>query len=88
MNKVKYVSMRDYVALLGDYQAGVRRLFRGQTCDEPLLPRIARENPKRDTTANEKKMLAELRRRGSLLIGKERWMIGSYSSMLSTSVWP
>jgi FRG domain len=41
-------------------------LFRGQPCAKPLLPKIARVDPKLDTTEQEKRMLAELRRQGYL----------------------
>jgi len=47
------------------------RLFRGQSCDKPLLPKIARKDPTKDTAQKEREMLAELRRRGTLFIGKE-----------------
>ena len=40
-------------------------LFRGQRCLDPLLPRIARANPTRDTSPTERQMLSELRRIGS-----------------------
>jgi len=43
-------------------------LFRGQRIDDALLPKIARADPTRNTTQIEKKMLAELRRRGTLHI--------------------
>jgi len=39
-------------------------LFRGQPGLDPLLPRIARQNPKKDTKLLERKMLNELRRIG------------------------
>lgn len=42
-------------------------LFRGQSSDAPLLPSIARTNPSVDTTAKEKIMLSELKRRGGFL---------------------
>ncbi len=71
MDKAQYTGIRDYLALVEQFQEGVLLLFRGQPCDKPLRPRIARKNPKTDTTAKEKEMLAELRRRGTLLIGKE-----------------
>ena len=70
MDKADYSDIRGYMAVL-DNQVSDLRLFRGQTCDKPLLPKIARQNPRIDTTAKEKEMLAELRRRGALLIGKE-----------------
>lgn len=41
-------------------------LFRGQNGSNPLLPKIARADPKKDTTEVEKTMLAELRRRGEM----------------------
>jgi hypothetical protein len=39
-------------------------LYRGQPCDKPLLPKVARANPRFDTTAIEKNLLKEMRRRG------------------------
>jgi len=50
-------------------------LCRGQSAKKKLLPSIARENPKRDTTDQEKIMLSELRRRGAMLIdrGLDDW---------------
>lgn len=38
-------------------------LFRGQPNNEPLIPKIARNNPKKDTTSLEVKMIREFRRR-------------------------
>lgn len=38
-------------------------LFRGQPNNEPLLPKVVRNNPKQDTTALEEKMIKEFRRR-------------------------
>lgn len=38
-------------------------LFRGQPNNDPLLPKVARRDPKRDTTEIEKKMVKEFRRR-------------------------
>lgn len=43
-------------------------LYRGQNCDSPLLPSIARKNNRSDTTDTEIKMLLELRRRSSLIV--------------------
>jgi hypothetical protein len=51
-------------------------LFRGQDCDEPLLPKIARKNPNIDTKDRERKMLEELKRRSAqdpLLLGRDDW---------------
>jgi hypothetical protein len=70
MEKADYIDVRDFLEVL-DFQVDGLRLYRGQTCDKPLLPKIARQNPRIDTAAKEKTMLAELRRRGALLIGKE-----------------
>lgn len=47
------------------------QLFRGQPCNKSLLPKIARKDPTKDTAQKEREMLAELRRRGTLFIGKE-----------------
>lgn len=51
-------------------------LFRGQDCDKPLLPKIARANPSTDTTDLERKMLGELKRRTArspALLGADDW---------------
>jgi hypothetical protein len=47
------------------------QLFRGQACNKPLLPKISRRDPTKDTAQKEREMLAELRRRGTLFIGKD-----------------
>lgn len=59
------------MSLVGENYDGDIWLFRGQPCNKPLLPKVARRDPKVDTTKKEKEMLAELRRRGTLFIGKE-----------------
>ncbi len=46
-------------------------LFRGQRESKSLLPKIARDNPNKDTTSIEKDMLSELRRTGSLYLPLE-----------------
>jgi hypothetical protein len=71
MDKVRYRDFKDFLAVVEHYDVGELCLFRGQPCDKPLLPKIARKDPKYDTTRTEKEMLAELRRRGTLFIGKE-----------------
>jgi hypothetical protein len=43
-------------------------LFRGQGVQGKLLPRVARNNPERDTTAQEGTMLADLRRMGAAFL--------------------
>jgi hypothetical protein len=44
-------------------------LFRGQGTSKPLIPWIARKDQRFDSTEKERKMLSELRRRGSYLAG-------------------
>jgi hypothetical protein len=46
-------------------------LYRGQSSNEPLLPKIARQDPIRDTTSLEKIMLQELRRSAPLYLGND-----------------
>lgn len=51
-------------------------LFRGQDCNEPLVPKIARADPAVDTTSLEQTMLDELRRRcarSPKLLGEDEW---------------
>ena len=51
-------------------------LFRGQGCNDPLLPKIARANPRKDTTELERRMLNELKRRSARdpsVLGKDDW---------------
>lgn len=51
-------------------------LFRGQNCNDPLLPKIARSNDQLDTTTLEKQMLAELKRRTARspnVLGQDDW---------------
>ncbi|MBP6933250.1 MAG: FRG domain-containing protein [Candidatus Methanofastidiosum sp.] len=47
-------------------------LFRGQPCNNPLLPKIARQDPKINRLETEKKMLSELRIRGARFLGNDR----------------
>ncbi len=70
MDKAQYKDFKDFLSVVEEYDEG-ELLFRGQTCNKPLLPKIARKDPKNDTTRIEKEMLTELRRRGTLFIGKE-----------------
>ena len=73
-----------YIANIGSYIEEIEYigddatilLFRGQDCNEPLLPKIARPNPKIDTIDKERQMLAELKRRTArnpALLGKDDW---------------
>ncbi len=71
MDKATYKDLKDYLSVTEEYNEGEFRLFRGQPCNKPLLPKIARKNPKKNTTVMEKIMINELRRRGTLFIGKD-----------------
>ncbi len=66
MKNSKYItSVEDLIAstesLLKDKNSSV--LFRGQPNNDPLLPKVARKNPKNDTTDLEKNIVKEFRRR-------------------------
>lgn len=56
---------------LGKPNEGTINLFRGQSCDKPLLPAIARVNPDKNTTDLERTMLSELRIRGSRFLNND-----------------
>jgi hypothetical protein len=71
MLRVSFDSLRSFLKVVESHDRGKFRLFRGQNCNKPLLPKIARADPTNDTAAIEKEMLAELRRRGTLTIGRE-----------------
>ena len=45
-------------------------LYRGQNVDKPLLPKVARADRYHDSTEAEKRLLDELRERGSMLLDK------------------
>lgn len=72
MDKIKISSFQDFIdhidtiELLG-YEIN---LYRGQSTNEPLLPSIAREFPKKNTTKMEIQMLEDLKRKSSILINK------------------
>ncbi|MCX7515400.1 FRG domain-containing protein [Frateuria sp. STR12] len=57
------------IASLEGVAPGDTLLFRGQPCSKPLLPKIARVHPERDSTQVERAMLAELRRQGCRFSG-------------------
>ena len=66
MKKSKYItSVEDLIATTESLVkgAGSNVLFRGQPNNEPLLPKVARKNPKKDTTKLEIKIVKEFRRR-------------------------
>ena len=62
----------EYLGLVQPIEKGATILFRGQHCDAPLLPKMARRNPTKDTTIVEREMLQEVKRRGSLFLGEHR----------------
>ncbi|WP_374008069.1 FRG domain-containing protein [Delftia lacustris] len=66
MKKQRLVDLPSFLTLVADAKKNDVILFRGQSSSKPLLPKIARADPKKDTTDVEKTMLAELRRRGDM----------------------
>lgn len=72
IRKSKWKGFPNYLSGVETLSKGSVRLYRGQIEDKPLLPKIARKNPDEDTTSQERKMLNELRRRGSLLLGPNK----------------
>jgi len=67
MTKIKIDSIEQLLLGLKRESKNDIFLFRGQSKDYALLPKIARKNKKTDTTNKEIEMLAELKRRGNLL---------------------
>ena len=67
-------SLDNYLGTLPDSRDDFT-LYRGQSSKEDLLPRIARDDRARDTTETERSNLAELRRRGAMLVdrGLDDW---------------
>jgi len=66
MKNDKYIASVEELITTTEFLArdsGEYILFRGQPNDDPLLPKIARNNPNVDTTALEVKMIKEFRRR-------------------------
>jgi hypothetical protein len=70
MTKKDINSFKEYLDLIDDLTSKKHEiiLFRGQSDNSPLLPSIARKNPKINTTSIEEEMLEELRRRTQLTI--------------------
>jgi hypothetical protein len=67
MKEVEWKGWKDFISQiieLGKPLPDYVNLFRGQPCDKPLLPKIARENPYNDPIEIEKRMLNELKLRG------------------------
>ncbi len=61
----EFSALPSFLKQYGRTHKGELMLFRGQDCPDPLLPKIARKDPRVDTTKMEKAMLSELRRVGS-----------------------
>ena len=64
MVRKKITDMYDFLDACGRCDKRELALFRGQDVDKPLLPKIARDNPSRDSTSEERQMLRDLRRIG------------------------
>ena len=72
MENLRYTDFKEFLAIFEKRVLGNQvRLFRGQASNQPLFPKIARKDPTTDTVQKERDMVAELRRRGTLFIGKE-----------------
>lgn len=69
MKKAPWTDISSFLKLVMSMEIpeGGVGLYRGQSVDMPLLPRLVREDPQTDVTATERNMLTELRRQGKLL---------------------
>jgi FRG domain len=76
-SKSKYIkNVSDLIGSVESFMSDGTVLFRGQDCDDPLLPKIARQDPSFDTSGKERDMLEELKRRSAhdaSLLGKDDW---------------
>ena len=61
-------SFDEFIGILNSHKKEYVTLYRGQNTNDPLLPKIARNDPTKNTGAIERKMLLELRRRGDLYL--------------------
>lgn len=68
MKKQPLTDLTGYLAIVAKAKKNDVILFRGQSRNLPLLPKIARKDPIVDTTPVEKEMLSELRRRGEIFL--------------------
>ena len=57
-------NINDFLKLFDGQKKSDIVLYRGQTEDKPLIPKVARNSPSTNSENKEKKMLMELRRRG------------------------
>lgn len=78
MAKDQYISeigaYVEYIESIGAHGSTI--LFRGQDCNAPLLPKIARHDPTVDTVKREREMLDELKRRTArqpTVLGQDDW---------------
>ena len=71
MIETKIGDLDEFIKIVRKTQGVDVVLYRGQREHKPLLPKIARANPTINTTSVEKKMLSELRRRGTLYLRQE-----------------
>src|SRR5712691_9462156 len=58
MDSDKYQDLGRFLDDIQLYREGELCLFRGQSCNKPLLPKIARRDPTVDTSKIEREMLA------------------------------
>jgi len=71
MKEIKWLGWEKFlsdVIIMNDPKDEEIFLFRGQPCADSLLPKIARKDPRINTYELEKKMLDDLRHRGSLFL--------------------
>ncbi len=68
MKKQEFIDLSSFLAQYAATTKSKVVLFRGQTHGHPLLPKIARRDAAIDTTKLEQEMLAELRRRGDMIL--------------------
>lgn len=67
MKQEKFTDLPNFLGIVSNAKKNDVILFRGQSSNKGLLPSIARSDPSADTTAVEKEMLTELRRRGDMV---------------------
>jgi hypothetical protein len=65
MNEFTIKSFSNYVEIIEACDKNRLILFRGQSKDEKLLPKVARTDPERNRQVSEKKALEDLKRRSS-----------------------
>jgi hypothetical protein len=91
MKKIVVNDFDDYLKSISSIQKQGNQivLYRGQSEDKMLLPNIARNDPKIDTTKMEKKMLEDFKRRSILLMDREihtdwEWLVFAQHFELKT----